>query len=238
MSSVTVGLISITRWKENIIEPHLITMHSWMGVTAVTFFGINFLIGLIAQLVKMITPNLIKAELNDIKMKVHRIVGCVALGCTVIAIITGIMNHLDQSTLICENMPFGCQIGNSLGIFVVCTGMLVLLVIYLRRVRQLTQTKELLENVDLQTTSTFLVDVALRPPSPIVLFSKHLLLFSAISLVILSIILVALWTKDPVRAKDFGYLGTPHWENDSIIVWHIVIMAGGFFTAQVCIVRR
>ena len=234
-ASVTVGLIAIIKYKGT-DEASLTTIHSWMGVCAAGLFLINFIYGLISQIIKSCNSQFFTDEVLIFKNQIHRVLGCCSFGFTTIAICTGIMNQLDQTTGVCDLMPYGCKIGNSLGIFVGVTAITTVLIVFLRRNRILTEsTNDYYNQLNLVRYDANLIEslISLNPAYPNRAFIKTVAIITTFLLVISVLVLLILWLKEPTK-EDTGFLGKPDWITN-LFPWHVVLMVGGFFIAQVCL---
>jgi cytochrome b-561 len=58
---------------------------------------------------------------------------------------------------------------------------------------------------------------------------------SALLLTCAAIGLVSAWAQNGNTDRETGFLGTPNWR-DNTLAWHVLLMVGGFFCAQVAAV--
>ena len=136
-----IGLIAVVKDNFDKKSPSLTTMHAWIGVCSIAFFGVNFIWGACMALLTIFHPESKLRRLVAL-LQFHRIIGSSALVLTTGAILTGIMDYLpygacfyilssqqlqeEKDTDPAENyayLPDACKIANGLGIVVVVSCM-------------------------------------------------------------------------------------------------------------------
>lgn len=147
--SMIAGLAAIVKHKDNIHEESLTTIHSWIGVGAVVFYGLNYLLGLTMAVLTFIFPNSILRKAIDFS-SLHRVIGLIAFGLSTIASITGIMNQAGMSGCYYlgtgsahyssdlnpannyPNLPNSCKIANGVGVSVAAAAIALVVTVYTR----------------------------------------------------------------------------------------------------------
>lgn len=142
------GLVSIVKDKNDAKEPNLTSMHSWLGVAAVSLYCVNFLWGKFMGLLTACYPNSIIRKAFPM-LAIHKAIGLVSFGITMCAVETGIMDATgrggcyyttyDGTQGVDKNpaekykdLPDDCQLANGLGITVLISGILVYFAVFQR----------------------------------------------------------------------------------------------------------
>lgn len=129
-----VALYHIIDAKDDAEVPHLTSMHSWLGVVAVSVYGLTYIWGTVMNVLNICLPDSIIHKAIPMGA-IHRMLGLIAFGVTMVAVETGIMNATgngacnystyDGQQGIDSNpadnypdIPYKCRIVNGLGITV------------------------------------------------------------------------------------------------------------------------
>jgi cytochrome b-561 len=128
-----IGMAAVVKHKKDAGAFDLNTMHSWLGVCAVTIFGINYIFGVgMAYYTRVMVGR--ESEKIDLR-PYHRPIGIIALVLTGIAILTGINEQ--TGTLTCteggvESLANGCKLAFSMGLFVLTSGICAIFAVFYR----------------------------------------------------------------------------------------------------------
>lgn len=141
LATLIASIIATVKNKNNIMEDHLTSMHSWVGVATVAMFCINYVFGLTMGLITTFNPSNGLRKAFDLTF-IHRSLGSTAFGLTVLAICLGIMSQFSRSGCYYtettnnqanyNNLPQACKIANGLGIAVIATGIVVITTVSVR----------------------------------------------------------------------------------------------------------
>mmetsp|Transcript_13709 Transcript_13709/g.13254 ORF Transcript_13709/g.13254 Transcript_13709/m.13254 type:complete len:516 (+) Transcript_13709:291-1838(+) len=142
LATLIASIIATVKSKQDLVEDHLVSMHSWMGVATVLVFCANYVFGLVMGIITAAKACVQFRSTYDLRV-IHRAFGTTSLGLTVIAILTGIMSYtgrfgcslIDTQDQMASypNLPDGCKIANGMGIAVVSTAILTVLLISTRK---------------------------------------------------------------------------------------------------------
>jgi hypothetical protein len=132
---VALGLYAATEAKKATKSPHLVSLHSWIGIAAIGSFLLNYIFGAIMRPLSMT----IAVSKGIMLVQTHRKIGLVVLGITIASILTGISSILPQG--VCNysstvdsienslanyiNIPPSCRLANGMGLVVVGSGIVV-----------------------------------------------------------------------------------------------------------------
>jgi hypothetical protein len=133
--TVALGLYAATAAKSATSSPHIVSLHSWIGVAAIASFLLNYIFGAIMRQLSMT----VAVGKGIMLVQTHRKVGMIVLGVTVASILTGISSMLPQG--VCNytnsvdgienslenymNIPLSCRLANGLGLLVVGSAIFV-----------------------------------------------------------------------------------------------------------------
>jgi hypothetical protein len=151
IAMMIVGLVDIVKTKNKEKLPNLTTMHSWLGVAAVSILGVNYLMGLGMGLLTQHSPDSILHKAFPL-VTIHRTIGLIAFGLTVLAIETGIMNVTGRGGCYYTtydgtqgvdvnpaanypNLPEDCRLVNGMGITVLLAAIMVYIAVATRHDR-------------------------------------------------------------------------------------------------------
>lgn len=129
------GLAAIFKTHNDGGYPNLWSLHSWVGLSAIVFYGQNYVLGALFFGTNLMNPNIKALYLNY-----HRVYGELAYIFVIAAVESGITElnafngceyeptHKDYNPAInYKNIPEGCRVSNGAGIFVIVTATLVFL---------------------------------------------------------------------------------------------------------------
>ena len=109
--TVALGLYAATAAKSATSSPHIVSLHSWIGVAAVCLYSTNYLFGFgMAILGRNLGKRL------DL-LHNHKLLGFLSLALSVFAIVTGIATKIVRGS--CDQSNTSCNIANSTGIIVI-----------------------------------------------------------------------------------------------------------------------
>eukprot|EP01038_Epipyxis_sp_PR26KG_P004332 gene4332-6133_t len=143
-SCMVAGLCAIVKYKFDMKHPSLISLHSWIGLSAIVLFLVSLTFQIILRWMKRDTSTL--AEHSSTKetflnYKSYVFVAMIPFGLTIFAILTGISNQLTQSncSYILVNGSYkeshynhlssACRIANGLGIMTIISSICTVIVI-------------------------------------------------------------------------------------------------------------
>mmetsp|Transcript_32442 Transcript_32442/g.46781 ORF Transcript_32442/g.46781 Transcript_32442/m.46781 type:complete len:495 (+) Transcript_32442:26-1510(+) len=146
MSTMIAGLCAMVHHLLQMKAESLTTMHSWVGVAAVSVFGVTFLWGAGMSTLTAFHPESLLRKAFDLR-RMHQTIGLTAFGLTTVAILTGINNSLGQGACAyvittsytykadvnpAENygsLPKACKIANGMGICVLLAAVCVFIAV-------------------------------------------------------------------------------------------------------------
>jgi hypothetical protein len=144
---MSVALAAIVKDNHDSKSPALTTMHSWVGVAAISLFCFNFLLGSAMGYCKVFCPDL--TLIRRLKpLNIHKFLGGGALALSAAALVAGVMNELPQGA--CwgsvplgmvdhdpgehyDQLPPECMQGGGAGIAVLVAGLSAVLAVLVRR---------------------------------------------------------------------------------------------------------
>lgn len=138
---MALGLSKIVQQQLEYKLPQLITLHSWVGIAAVTMFGTNYIWGSSMGILKVCYPDSPLHKAWTL-LYMHKMMGLTALGLTLTAIETGIMDLFGSNGCFYDtyngangrdvnpgsnyqDLPYECKLGNGLGITVLLATLFV-----------------------------------------------------------------------------------------------------------------
>jgi hypothetical protein len=148
-ATMIAGLAAIVHHQFLKKSPSLTSMHSWVGVMAISLFGLNMSWGLVMALLTRFNPDSILRKAFDLRL-IHKFIGLAAFGLTTVAILTGITDWLPLGSCYYKYdtantyradwnpsnnygaLPVACQIANGLGVVVLLAAMAVFIAVGLR----------------------------------------------------------------------------------------------------------
>lgn len=149
LGTLIIGMYEIVQYKNSLGTPSLATMHSWVGVMAISMYGSAYLWGAVMGALTAFAPDsALKAALDW--LPVHRILGASSIGLSLAAVLTGIMDQLPQGSCNYTNynnpfidsnpaqnygyLPDACKIAFGLGVAAVTGGIFTSVVVFNRHV--------------------------------------------------------------------------------------------------------
>ena len=115
--TMSLGLYAVVTSKNMTETPHLVSLHSWIGIIAIALYLLNYIFGaLMRQLSTSIWG-------NDL-IHNHKFLGFTSLGLSVLAILSGICSKIIRG--LCDTSNFSCNISNSIGIIVAIASILTI----------------------------------------------------------------------------------------------------------------
>lgn len=139
--TMSFGLAAIVKYKFDKKEASLVSMHSWIGVAAISLYGVNFVWGFVMASLTKFHPDSVFRRVFDLGF-IHKVIGASAFNLTAASILTGITDYIPWTSCNyitngvtyggdsnpAENygmLPQACQIANGLGITVAVIAILI-----------------------------------------------------------------------------------------------------------------
>lgn len=150
LAMMIAGLWSILKHKFTDKSPNFSSMHSWIGIAAISMYGLNIAWGTVMATLTQVFPDSVLRRAFDLG-SMHKMIGTFALWMVNISVFSGIMSHLPygacfdkeyinigykkpdyDSAKNYDDIPDGCKIGHGLGIAVLTGTIAIMLAVSFR----------------------------------------------------------------------------------------------------------
>lgn len=138
LASMIAGLWAVVKYKLDGEMAGFVSMHSWVGIAAISMYGFNFAWGSVMALLTRFHPNSIFRKVYNLKEH-HKTIGLMALWMTTMSVLTGIMDQIScyvslppgaqdyDPAMYYTDLSESCKVANGLGVVVMVSTILVYL---------------------------------------------------------------------------------------------------------------